>query len=196
MTEDRFAKIRHTISLFSNQTDGDTNTTTGIYKRLTRQEILAIECLKPQFQNPCLPLQRRKCTKKKNGAWKMISCQASTLKSLLLSNDNEDNYFRDKCNCQEKRLQKKFLKKHVVTSQRLRHNNKFIRNKRSILGEDPEVLKEMAAEEIDEVDTIMEDITDEIKDLQQSIIPCSVNNKQVHCNESVYTDKVTWRTSR
>ena len=31
------------------------------------------------------------------------------------------------------------------------------------------VLKEIAEEEIDEVDIIMEDITDEIKDLQQSI---------------------------
>ena len=32
-----------------------------------------------------------------------------------------------------------------------------------------EVLKEIAEEEIDEVDIIMEDISDEIKDLQQSI---------------------------
>jgi len=72
-------------------------------------------------------------------------------------------------------------------------------------------LKEIAAEEIDEVDIIMEDITDEIADLQQSITnsslrsnaghlgngaPCFINKKQINCNESVYTDKIAWRTSR
>ena len=77
-------------------------------------------------------------------------------------------------------------------------------------------LKEIAAEEIDEVDIIMEDITDEIADLQQSItnssmsveietdgdgsqitqVPCSINKKQINCNQSVYTDKIAWRTSR
>ena len=63
----------------------------------------------------------------------------------------------------------------------------------------------------------MEDITDEIADLQQSItnssisgieietdeegseidqVPCSINKKQINCNQSVYTDKIAWRTSR
>ena len=59
-------------------------------------------------------------------------------------------------------------------------------------------LKEIAAEEIDEVDIIMEDISDEIADLQQSITnsslrsngghlgngaPCFINKKQINCNE-------------
>ena len=84
-------------------------------------------------------------------------------------------------------------------------------------------LKEIAAEEIDEVDIIMEDINDEIADLQESITnssltlssstgslpggtsgngngngaPCSfVNKRQINCNSSVYTDKIAWRTSR
>ena len=105
MTTDRFAKIRHTISLFANQTSNSNGT--AIYRRLSRQEMLAIECLKPKFQNPCQPLQSRKCVKKKNGAWKMISCTSPNVKSLFSENEN------DKCDCQEKRLVKKFLDRHV-----------------------------------------------------------------------------------
>merc|ERR1712241_1029164 len=27
-------------------------------------------------------------------------------------------------------------------------------------------------------------------------VPCSINKKQINCNQSVYTDKIAWRTSR
>ena len=65
MTEDRFAKIRNTIShLAANHSINGT----GIgplsevpYRRLSRQELLAVECVKPKFQNPCLPHQRYSC---------------------------------------------------------------------------------------------------------------------------------------
>jgi len=213
MTEDRFAKIRNTIShLAANHSINGT----GIgplsevpYRRLSRQELLAVECVKPKFQNPCLPHQRRKCVQKKNGEWKTISCQQTTLRSLLFGKEH------DICDCQEKRLQKKFIQKHV--SRKLRHN-KFInsRSRRSTadgenVNDADHALKEIAAEEIDEVDIIMEDISDEIADLQQSITnsslrsngghlgngaPCFINKKQINCNESVYTDKIAWRTSR
>jgi len=142
------------------------------------------------------------------------------LRSLLFSKEH------DICDCQEKRLQKKFIEKHV--SRKLRHN-KFINNRsrRSVndnVNDADHALKEIAAEEIDEVDIIMEDISDEIKDLQESITnssltisggdrfggtnpggfggvssggaPCFINKKQINCNESVYTDKIAWRTSR
>ena len=57
------------------------------------------------------------------------------------------------------------------------------RNRRSAAEEVDDVLKEIAAEEIDEVDIIMEDINDEINDLQDSIdekdSPCSISHNQV-----------------
>ena len=57
------------------------------------------------------------------------------------------------------------------------------RNRRSAAEEVDDVLKEIAAEEIDEVDIIMEDINDEINDLQDSIdekdSPCSISQNQV-----------------
>ena len=103
MTEDRFAKIRHTISHLANHSTNGTINTPGVYRKLSRQEILAVECTKPELQNPCLPDQRRKCIQKKNGHWKSISCQQDTLRSLLFGKN------QDICDCQEKRLQKKFI---------------------------------------------------------------------------------------
>lgn len=223
MTEDRFAKIRHTISHLANHSISSNGSAEVPYRRLSRQELLAVECVKPKFQDPCQPDQRRKCVQKKNGNWKTISCQTTTLRSLLFSKEH------DSCNCQEKRLQKKFIAKHV--SRKLRHN-KFVINNRSRrsttalsdnVNDADHALKEIAAEEIDEVDIIMEDINDEIADLQESITnssltlssstgslpggtsgngngngaPCSfVNKRQINCNSSVYTDKIAWRTSR
>ena len=122
MTEDRFAKIRHTISHLANHSISSNGSAGVPYRRLSRQELLAVECVKPKFQDPCQPDQRRKCVQKKNGNWKTISCQTTTLRSLLFSKEH------DSCNCQEKRLQKKFIAKHA--SRKLRHN-KFVINNRS-----------------------------------------------------------------
>ena len=70
-------------------------------------------------------LIRRKCVQKKNGEWKTISCQQTTLRSLLFGKEH------DICDCQEKRLQKKFIQKHV--SRKLRHN-KFINSRSRLVG--------------------------------------------------------------
>jgi len=188
MTSDRYEKIRASIpTSFENAT----RNASGIFlPRLTRQEILAVECLKAKFQDPCQPFQQRKCIKKKNGDWKMISCQQASLRSLL----NEE---KKQCDCQEKRLQRKFLDRH--TSKKMRRKQFIHRNRRSAEEVD-DVLKEIAAEEIDEVDIIMEDINDEINDLQDSIdekdSPCSISQNQVNCNETVYVDKAAWRSTR
>ena len=85
------------------------------------------------------------------------------------------------------------------TSKKMRRKQFIHRNRRSTEEVD-DVLKEIAAEEIDEVDIIMEDITDEINDLQDSIdekeSPCSVSQNQVNCNQTVYVDKQAWRSTR
>ena len=69
----------------------------------------------------------------------------------------------------------------------------FINRSRRSTEEVDDVLKEIAEEGIDEVDIIMEDITDEIHDLQESIdekSPCSVSENQVNCNQTVYLGKI------
>lgn len=194
MTEDRYAKIAHTMPSF-NQSRNETSE----FRKLTKQEILAAECVKPKFQDPCLPYQRRKCIKKKNGNWKMISCH-NHLRSLLNIRDDPQD-----CDCAEKRLQRKFIDRHA--SRKLRHNKFVLRSKRDI--EDFNVLESIADEEIDEVDVIMEDLSDEINDLQLSIndtmpdeddygsMPCSVNeHNEIACDDIVYKDKKSWRDSR
>ena len=55
-----------------------------------------------------------------------------------------------------------------------------------------EVLKEIAEEEIDEVDIIMEDISDEIKDLQKSITQDF--EKELETPENYYFGNVTVHT--
>ena len=96
MTEDRFAKIRDSISHFNNQSTIHMRNDTGVleFAKFTRQELLAVECQKPKFQAPCQLYQRRKCVKKKNGVeWKMVSCVnysgtgTGTLRSLLVHDD-------------------------------------------------------------------------------------------------------------
>lgn len=199
MTEDRYAKIAHTMPTFNQSRSNETSE----FRKLTKQEILAAECVKPKFQDPCLPYQRRKCIKKKNGNWKMVSCH-SHLRSLLNIRDDPE----DECDCAEKRLQRKFIDRH--TSRKLRHNKFVLRSKRSTHDDDFNVLESIADEEIDEVDVIMEDLTDEINDLQSSIndtvsdvneehdsIPCSVNeHNEINCADIVYKDKKSWRDSR
>ena len=50
MTEDRFAKIRHTISHLANHSISSNGSAEVPYRRLSRQELLAVECVKPKFQ--------------------------------------------------------------------------------------------------------------------------------------------------
>ena len=108
--------------------------------------------------------------------------------------DNESEYFFSMAEKREKRLQRRFIKKHLATNgHRLRH--KFIKdivrddddltesvtnNRRSKRddstneSQDPPspdvetVLTDLADQDIVEVDIIMDDIYDEIKDLQVS----------------------------
>ena len=54
---------------------------------ITKQERLAVECLKPKYQGPCKMFQRRKCVRRKNterGLWKMVRCRGNAANSFLL----------------------------------------------------------------------------------------------------------------
>jgi len=190
--------------------------------RLTKQERLASECLKPRFQAPCAPFQQRKCVRKKNGDWRMVSCNKQASDTGIATPESNPN--EEECSCDEelsvpptprseRKLQREFLKKHTSRRQQRKLRHRFLedayaaatalgldydeadylwhRFKRSpsrwkretgeeVVSEEVEelevssnvtaVLEEIAKEEIDEVDIIMEDINEEIQDLEQSIV--------------------------
>ena len=56
-------------------------------EKITRQERLAVECLKSKYQGPCKMFQRRKCVKRKNtergGMWKMVRCRGNHANNFL-----------------------------------------------------------------------------------------------------------------
>ena len=56
-------------------------------QKITRQERLAVECLKSKYQGPCKMFQRRKCVKRKNterGMWKMVRCRGNHANNFLM----------------------------------------------------------------------------------------------------------------
>lgn len=80
MTTIRFDKM-HNVKSNEGLPLGDLDTDQGktilAKKRLNKQARLAIECLKPKFQDPCLPHQKHKCVAKRNGGWKFKKCRPS-----------------------------------------------------------------------------------------------------------------------
>ena len=58
-------------------------------RSITKQERLAVECLKPRYQGPCKMFQKRKCVRRKNterGLWKMVRCRGNGHNNFLLMN--------------------------------------------------------------------------------------------------------------
>ena len=88
MTQTRYAKIQHLKNNEIPLPDVNGNPVARIFDkpRLTKQERLAVECLKPRYRDPCGPFQKRKCvrTKKnhhKGGSslhWKIKKCNKPT----------------------------------------------------------------------------------------------------------------------
>ena len=85
--------------------------------QITKQARLDAECLKPRLQAPCQLFQKHKCIRKKNGTWKIKSCHGgvSSLPPLDFDSITSD----DECVCDgelEKKLQRRFIKKHLSTA--------------------------------------------------------------------------------
>ena len=108
MTEERWAKIRTQIDQLTNMTNS--NSSKPFVKKLTTQEILAVECLKPKFQAPCQMFQKFKCVLNKKGLWKISACRNRELRHFDQATSTKND---DHCDCFEKRLQRKFLNRHT-----------------------------------------------------------------------------------
>ena len=183
--------------------------------RLTKQERLAVECRKSKYQPPCHLGQRWVCTEKTDGQKKISRCSSLRLKSLEKFN---------KCHClpgqsvglkykklemAEKKMQKRFLKLNLKDRQFKHLNTKFLKTLPGVLsrrgrsveeGSQAEsVLTDMAEDELKEVDLLVEDIAEEIRDLKNSseTVGCEVNAEdEIHCTASITADRSSWENSR
>ena len=182
--------------------------------RLTKQERLEVECRKTKYQPPCDLGQRWVCTEK-NGQKKISRCSSLRLKSLEKHN---------KCHClpgetlglkykklemSEKKMQKRFLKQNLKTHQFKHLNTKFLKTLPGVLSRRGRsvsdgnlaetVLTDMADDEMRDVDLLVEDIAEEIRDLKNSseTVGCEVSaDDQIQCEDSVTTDPSSWEHSR
>jgi len=239
---ERYAKI--TNQKVVNEVNPENVDGTHILKkdRFTKQERLQLECQKPRYQAPCQVHQKWWCKEKSDGTKKMARCRTG------LERFRGERSARNNCHCQpgeifgwkyaklgedERKMQRKFLKKHIMgePGSLKKMKPRFLmtlplmgqmatRRVRSVSNNEPTgdsvvdaVLSDMSHEEIEEVDFLMEDISEEIQDLHalknvtaegmpvgnssMELDSCSMDNGQhVHCSNEVMTDKRAWKSSR
>lgn len=209
MTFEKYAKKSYNSVLSS-----DSDLALLKKNKLTVAERLEVECRKSKYQPPCELGQRWVCTTK-NGNKKISRCSSLKLKSLEKFN---------KCHClpgetiglkykklemSEKKMQKRFLKQNLKDHQFKHLNTKFLKTLPGVLSrrgrsaEDTSlaetVLTDMADDEIKEVDLLVEDIAEEIRDLKNSseTVGCKVSaDDAIYCAASIPTDRNSWETSR
>ena len=211
MTFEKYAKKSYENSVLSSDED------MALLKknRLTKQERLEVECRKAKYQPPCELGQRWVCTEKQEGTKRISRCSSLKLRSVERFN---------KCHClpgetvglkykklemSEKKMQKRFLKQNLQDHQFKHLNTKFLKTVPAVLSrrgrsvEDGRlaetVLTEMADDEIKEVDLLVEDIAEEIRDLKNSSDPagCKVSaDDEIFCSASVTADRNSWENSR
>lgn len=226
MTFERYAKVSTSNEVL--QMVGDTSLDILRKKKLTKQERLEVECQKERYQAPCNSGQRWVCKTKEDGSRKISRCRGR-----VRGEDISKSY---SCHCQagetfgwkytvldedEVNMQKKFLKKHLEINNLKRLRPRFLktlpmastvmRRGRSVDGGSSHsvesLLNTMASEEIEEVDTLVNDIAEEIRDLHvlknstDSVKSHSAGCKMDHrnsvvCNNEVTSDKSVWLTSR
>eukprot|EP00096_Caligus_rogercresseyi_P001280 TRINITY_DN1204_c1_g2_i1.p1 TRINITY_DN1204_c1_g2~~TRINITY_DN1204_c1_g2_i1.p1 ORF type:complete len:764 (-),score=181.99 TRINITY_DN1204_c1_g2_i1:469-2760(-) len=203
--------------------------------KVTKRERLMAECQKPRYQSPCRLYQERKCVRRKNGDWKMQRCHHSS--GRLLTAGRRDSFsdrlinsalqkLEKDCECAGKtgNRQKKlegspfYMGSDLSRFSRSRaRNRRRFRTRRSnpdMLRSEDDILDEIAEEEIDEVDFIIEDISDDLDHLLQQQMntthlslptspptpppfDCRLNkDKKVDCSVHVYKDKMSLKSSR
>ncbi|XP_040583897.1 extracellular sulfatase Sulf-1 [Lepeophtheirus salmonis] len=206
--------------------------------KVTKRERLQAECQKPRYQSPCRLYQERKCVRKKNGDWKMQRCHHSLGRMSGKKDSFSDRLINSalqklesQCECAGKNRHKidgsvffsgSDLSRFSRNRLRNRRRFRYRRSSSEVLRHEEDILEEIAEEEIDEVDFIIEDISDDLDNLlkQQmnathhertiggvdtfSTTPpppppfdCRLNkNKKVDCSVHVYKDKHSLRNSR
>jgi len=216
MTFERYAKVSEE---FSNDVLNFEFQDLLTSKRLTKQGRLNIECKKPRYKAPCKSHQKWYCKEKSDGEIKIKRCRTGIAERMGLSQP------RDNCHCKpgdvfgwkysqldkhEKKNQRRFIRQHVPQSRKL--SQKFLktvnrgrshyRQGRSTHDFHMDgMFEDVAHEELEEVDVLVEDIAEEIRDLHKlnttdEDVGCKLDRDNVICSNDVISDKQVWKTSR
>jgi len=209
--------------------------------RFTKQERLQLECQKPRYQAPCQAHQKWWCKEKSDGTKKMARCRTGLERFRGERSARNNCHCQEgeifgwkyaKLGEDERKMQRKFLKKHIMgePGSLKKMKPRFLmtlpmvgvtRRVRSVSNNEPDmtgsvvdtVLSDLAHEEIEEVDFLMEDISEEIQDLHAlknvsadvivagnsslELGSCRMDNGQhVSCSNEIMTDKRAWKSSR
>lgn len=147
-------------------------------------ERLAIECRKPQYQSPCSGFQKYECVFV-DERWRMKKCRPARLvgkKKWCKCGKRASKYRLSKLDAEERRMQREFLKEHTDMDWRS-YRPRFLktvsgapaaagkaggRARRDAAGAASEgsVLRDVAEDELEQVELIMENISEEISDLE------------------------------
>jgi len=223
MTFERYAMVSINNEVLQQSPVEGTSVAIFRKNQLTKRERLEIECRKERYRAPCKENQRWVCRRKRDGSTRIARCRPGEEKLAP-------------CHCQpgevfgwkyrrlepsEVNMQKRFLKKHLELSDLKRLRPRFLktlpgveqvvqRRGRSVTEPGREVerlLDSLAGEEIDEVDDLVEDIAEEIRDLhilRNATAPqtreggCSLDHHRnsVVCSTEITSDKIAWLNSR
>jgi len=215
MTFEKYAKVSRMNSVLSD--DGDLSLLGK--NKFTKQERLEVQCRKPKYQPPCVMGQRWVC-REEDGIKTISRCHPHHKSRSLVGVDTclcqpgEARGVRvKKLDLEEKRMQKKFLK-HNLEGEKFRNlHPKFLntyaapsssilsRRGRSVEDVDlaETVLTDMADDEIKEVDLLVEDIAEEIRDLKNSSenVGCRMSeDHEIVCDAEVIANRNAWKHSR
>ena len=161
----------------------------------------AVECRKPQYQSPCSGFQKYECLFV-DERWRMKKCRPTVhkvAKKKWCQCKALSKYRLSKLEPEERRMQRAFLKEHTrhvdwrgyrprflktVAGKKKFHNRNNSRHKReespvtavstetAAASAEGSVLRDVAEDELEQVELIMEDISDEISDLEVSLFGC------------------------
>jgi len=231
MTFERYATVSTNNEVLPRE--GQTPSLSILKKnQLTKRERLEQECRKERYAAPCRPGQRWVCRQRRDGGSRIGRCPEAGRAAPCHCQPGEVFGWKYKVlDRGEVNMQKRFLKKHLELTNLKRLKPRFLktlpapvsrRGRRDAEEEDEDegararhrrssasverLLDTMAGEEIDEVDTLVEDIAEEIRGLhilRNATVPeerkpgCSMDlSNSVVCSSDVISDRGAWLTSR
>lgn len=159
----------------------------------------AVECRKPRYQSPCSGLQKYECVLTGGDRWRMKKCHLAVQKKWCKCKALS-KYRLSKLEPEERRMQRAFLQEHTsvdwrgykprflktVAGARSRRQRHVAAASQPELEPEPEaepepepelesessVLRDVAEDELEQVELIMEDISDEISNLEVTFHFC------------------------
>ena len=174
---------------------------------LSMHERLSVECAKPRYQAPCSLGQKWVCRRREHGSLKISRCK----------NRRGERRRSDICHCnlgevfgwknvevQKKETHQKSLQRKNLKLKLQKLSPKFSKSfptwlnraTRSASGSHKSMLEKVALDEISEVDYLVDDVAEEIRDLHglsnSTNEGCVSSNSSSECYHSVVENTSTW----